>query len=118
MVPATFGTPGSQVVVHVAGIGLLRAEADGLVFEVRPQHESEVSAIHVPLADVSEVELKSSWVRTRLILRPRRLAAFEGLLAAGTLSLSVARRDRDLASSWATALSFALLDREGGSGAR
>jgi hypothetical protein len=98
--------------------GLLRAEGDGLVLDLRLETgwEAGPAASHrIALADVSEVDFASNVFRTRLTLRPRRLAAFEGIPGAerGPLALRVARRDRALASRWATALSLALLEREG-----
>ena len=97
--------------------GLLRAEGDVLVFDTRRvDHEGpgDVETHRVPLADVSEVAFRSGLFRTRLVLRPRRLAAFEDVPSASpdALVLPVARKDRALASRWATALSLALLDRE------
>lgn len=97
--------------------GLLRAEGDALVLEARgvgALGEGDVEAHRVPLDDVSAVELTAGWLRARLVLRPRRLGAFDGVpgVSRDALVLRVARRDRALASRWATALSLALLDRE------
>ena len=96
--------------------GLLRAEGDAVVLDVRPagaEGEGDIVTHRVALADVSDVAFRVGWWRTRLELRPRRLAAFEGLagLVRDALELRVGRRDRALASRWATALSLALLDR-------
>jgi hypothetical protein len=98
--------------------GLLRVEGGDLVIDTRwVGHEgaSEVETHRVPVADVSEVEYRSGMFRTRLVLRPRRLAAFEDVPSASpeSLVLPIARADRALASRWATTLSLALLDRDG-----
>jgi hypothetical protein len=98
--------------------GLLRAEGGALVLDLRPVEidgEGDVETHRVPLADVSEVAFHEGWWRTRLVLRPRRLAAFDGVpgLVRDALVLKVRRGDRGLASRWATALSLALLDRDG-----
>lgn len=121
-----FRIAGHQL-VHEAGVtvtaayqlhGLLRAEGDALVIDTRrADHEGagDVETHRVPIADVSEVALRSGVFRTRLVLRPRRLAAFEGVPSASSeaLVLPIARADRALASRWATTLSLALLDRDG-----
>lgn len=96
--------------------GLVRSDGADLVIETRPitaSGEGEVETYRLALDDVSDVELKAGWTRTRLVLRPRRLTAVEGLpgVSDGHLVLKVARRNRDLASRWATALSLALAER-------
>lgn len=96
--------------------GLLRAEGDDLLLDVRAvgtRGEGEVTTHRIPLALVSSVDFVRGWLGTRLEIRPRMLAAFDGVpgVTDDVLVLRVARRDRALASQWATALSFALLER-------
>lgn len=119
LVPTTYGEGTSAAQGVYAGRGVLRADADVLVLDVRPIGSvgaADVESYRIPLAAVSQVEFVSSWVRTRLVLRPRHLAAFADLtgVQGDALTLKVARRERALASRWATELSLALLAREDG----
>ena len=96
--------------------GLLHAEGADVLLDVRPIHplgEGEVETHRFPLSALSAVEFKTGWFSSRLILRPRRLGAFDALPAfePEALALRVRRADRALASRWATEISLALLDR-------
>lgn len=101
--------------------GLLHLDADVLVFEWSTVRHSErvsltsvtvkddvtpAELLDVPVAWIADAELRGAWWRPRLVLRGRRLDAFDGIPGAGpgTVSLPVRRRDRAIAAAMAAAL--------------
>ena len=68
--------------------------------------ETPLELLDVPVAWIADATLAGGWWRPRLVLRGRRLDAFDGVPGAGlgTVSLRVRRRDRPLAEAMAAAL--------------
>ena len=112
--------------------GLIGMDEDGLVLQYRLKvskpgawpaftpTETEVRVAHVPLGAVRRAELRRGWFRTRLVLAPADLRAFEPLhtwFTGSELALTIPRAERsgaaDLASSIELALSTRLLSRGG-----
>jgi hypothetical protein len=65
--------------------------------------------LDVPVAWIADATLAGGWWRPRLVLRGRRLDAFDGVpgCGLGTVSLRVRWRDRPLAGAMAAALAGA-----------
>ncbi|MGE0353227.1 MAG: hypothetical protein AB7I33_16845 [Gemmatimonadales bacterium] len=101
--------------------GLLHLEGDMLVFEwsgVRKEDRAGVGGVksvqeelphevqNVPVEWISEVTMGGIWVLPSLILRARRLDAFEGVPSArpGYLRLRLRRRDVDCARAMLRAI--------------
>ena len=104
--------------------GLLHLEGDSITFEwSTTQHVEHVSlsGVHiddeatppellsVPVAWIGEARVAGGWWAPRLILRARRLDAFDGMPGAvlGTVVLRIARRDRAIAAAMVAALTAA-----------
>jgi len=104
--------------------GLLHLEHDVMAFEWSTlRHSEHVSLsgvrveddatspelLEVPLAWVADARVAGGWWRPRLVLRGRRLDAFDGVPGAepGTVTLRLLRRDRPLAAALAAALAGA-----------
>lgn len=119
----TLGFDGARSVSHRIH-GLLHLDGEVMTFEWSATRHSERVALtgvsvhddatppellHVPVAWIAEATLGGGWWRPRLLLRGRRLDAFEGVPGAGlgTVSLRVRRRDRPLAGALAAALAGA-----------
>jgi len=71
--------------------------------------ESPIGRREVPLDWIAEVRLRGSWLRPQLVLRARRLDAFEGMPSRkqATLILQVGRRFRRHAKALLTAIESA-----------
>jgi hypothetical protein len=104
--------------------GLLHLEADVATFEwstvrhservsltsVKVEDDaSEPELIEIPAAWIADATLQGRWWRPRLVLRGRRLDAFDGVPGAGpgTVTLRVRRRDRALAGAMVAAIAGA-----------
>ncbi len=71
-----------------------------------------VEWLEIPVDWITEVRLRGGWWRPRLELRARRLDAFEGIPSAraGSITLRIRRRDRELAGQIAVAIDCARAD--------
>lgn len=77
--------------------------------------EYPVETLEIPVDWIASLEVVGGWWLPRVRLRARRLDAFEGIPGAepGRLMLVIARRDRTLASGFATALMDRIPDLAG-----
>lgn len=78
---------------HVEQVSLTGVDID--------DEASPPELLDVPVGWIAEARLVRQWFTTRLVLRGRRLDAFDGVpgAAPGTLTLRIARRDRALAEA-------------------
>jgi hypothetical protein len=122
----TLGLDGARSVSYRVH-GLLHFDGGVLTFEWSiARHSEQVSLgrvdveddvappelLCVPLAWIAEARLTGGWWLPRLVLRGRRLDAFDGVPGAqpGAVALRVRRRDRALAAAMAAVLADARVD--------
>ena len=100
--------------------GLIRAVEDGLQLEFQAKDgifgvlKSGVKNTLFAWQDLTGLECRLGWFRVRLILTTRSLSVLEGVPGAENcrLDLNVARKDRAVAKSLATAVSLRLLEHD------
>ena len=87
-----------RAVLHVELVSLTRVHVDDVA--------TRTERVVVPVAAIGAARLTGGWWAPRLVLRARRLDAFDGVPGAGpgTVALRIARRDRALAAAMAGAL--------------
>jgi hypothetical protein len=116
----TLGFEGARSVSYRVQ-GLLHFEEDAVTFEwSMTRHVEHVSLtrirvddeatppelLDVPVAWIADARVTGGWWAPRLVLRARRLDAFDGVPGAGlgTIALRISRRDRTIAAAMVDAL--------------
>lgn len=119
----TLGLDGAQSISYRVH-GMLHLDDDMATFEwITTRHSEQVSffgvdvddeetqpeLLDLPVSWIAGAALKGAWWRPRLVLRSRRLDAFDGAPGGGrgTITLRIRREDRQVARTMADALADA-----------
>jgi hypothetical protein len=86
---------------HVEHVSLTRVHVD--------DHATPPELLDVPVTWIADARVTGGWWAPRLVLRARRLDAFDGVPGAepGSVALRIARRDRAIAAAMVDALTAA-----------
>jgi len=100
--------------------GILRTNAAGLVLEFEVKDgvvgmlKSGIKEVRLAIDEVSHIDLKEGWFRTRVFIRANRLAALSSIPGneSGKIALQIARKDRTLAKALVSGLKLSLSEKE------
>ena len=93
-----------------AGLTLEFEVKDGIVGMLK----SGIREVLLPIDDLHRLELRKSWLKTRLFIRTHRMAAVSRIPGnhAGGIELGVARQDRQIAEALVSVMMLKLSERE------
>jgi hypothetical protein len=100
--------------------GIIKASKAGLILEFEVKDalvgmlKSGINEVQIPTNEISFIDLKAGWFRTRLIIRTRSMATLGNIPGSkpGQIALRIARKDRDIAKRLVSVLMMSMAERE------